>query len=168
MLLAEKPKPKHSLPTQSEGRVQSKSSSGMTTVGLCHSGEHRTGDAPFDPEPHYGDGDYQRLVQPICDLARGLLHESSETAWQPRNRRAILGSAAPRIFLDDSFRGRGVQRLYQYVIPGPDKFERQRLHQSVRLHDTNDATESKACFQSALKFARDQAKVDYILALELA
>ena len=142
----------------------------MATVGLRHGGEQRAGgyQAAFDPEPHYGDGDDNALYNlfatwpeayftslPKPQGNRGI----DEPYWEPRQS---------QIFLDDNFRGRGVQRLFKSVIPGPDKLERQRMREKAEHRDSEDGTGRKACFQSALEFALDQAKVDSMLALELA
>ncbi|PWI63997.1 hypothetical protein PCL_07432 [Purpureocillium lilacinum] len=106
----------------------------MATVGLRHGHEHLAGVslAAFDPEPHYGDGDDNALYNlfatwpeayftslPKPQGNRGI----DEPYWEPWQS---------QIYLDDSFRGRGVQRLFKS------------------------------------NFALNQAKVDSILALELA
>ncbi|KAM4061906.1 MULE transposase [Hirsutella rhossiliensis] len=62
-----------------------------------------------------------------------------------------------RIFLDDCFRGGGMQRLFTPVVPGPDRLERERLREQATSGDTEQRTRSTVRFRSALDFAQEQA-----------
>jgi hypothetical protein len=70
--------------------------------------------------------------------------------------------------LDDSFRGLGTRCLCTTAIPGPDRLERRRIRDQVESGGPGGHTGAKGCFQSALDFAREQAKVDSLLGAELA
>ncbi|KJZ70653.1 hypothetical protein HIM_09973 [Hirsutella minnesotensis 3608] len=123
---------------------------------------------PFDPELHYGDGDDNALYNIFATWPESFFtslpkpHGNSgidEPYWELRQS---------RIFLDDCFRGNGIRRLFISAVPGPDKLERKRLREQLESEGEIDSVAATIRFQSALDYARQQAKLDAPLALELA
>ncbi|KJZ68513.1 hypothetical protein HIM_12097 [Hirsutella minnesotensis 3608] len=124
--------------------------------------------ALFDPEPHYGDGDDNALYNLFATWPENYF----SSLPKPHGNRGVdepyWELRQSRIFLDDCFRRGGARRLFTPVVPGPDRLERGRLRQQATSRDAEQRTRSTVRFRSALDFAQEQAKVDNLLARELA
>ena len=120
----------------------------------------------FDPELHYGHGDDDALYNLFATWPESYFSSLpkphlncgvDEPYWELRQS---------RIFLDNSFRGRGARRLFTPAVPGPDKLERERLRGQGNSHD-EQCTGGAVHFRSALDFALEQANFDGSLARKL-
>ncbi len=133
----------------------------MTATTITHH-------SAFDPELHYGDGDDNALYNLFATWPENYF----TSLPKPHGNRGIdepyWELRQSQISLDDWFRGRGARCLFTSFVPGPDKLERARLRKRANSDDVELHTRSTVCFRSALEFAREQAKLDNALALELA
>ncbi|OAQ62573.1 transposase [Purpureocillium lilacinum] len=124
--------------------------------------------ALFDPELHYGDGDDNALYNLFATWPESYFSSLPE----PHGNRGVdepyWELRQSQIFLDDWFRGGGARRLFTFVVPGPDRLERERLRGQAASDDAEQHARGTIRFRSALKFAQEQAKFDNSLALELA
>ena len=122
----------------------------------------------FDPELHYGASDDNALYNLFSTWPEHFF----SSLPKPHGNRGIdepyWELRLSRIFLDDSFRGSGTRRLYTTAIPGPDKLERERLREQVKLEGASNSVGVTVNFQSAMDFARQEAKFDPSLAAALA
>lgn len=124
--------------------------------------------ALFDPETHYGEGDDDALYNLFATWPENYF----TSLPKPHGNRGIdepyWEMRPSQIFLDDSFRRRGVRRLCASAIPGPDKLERERLREQLKSGGASDGTRKPFRIQSALELAQERARSDTLLALELA
>ncbi|KAH8669318.1 hypothetical protein BGZ61DRAFT_460851 [Ilyonectria robusta] len=144
------------------------SSGNSTSLPPPRNRQKRASHDPFDPELHYGEGDDGALYNLFATWPENYF----SSLPRPHGNRGIdepwWKLRQTQIFLDDCFRGRGERRLFVLAIPDPDKLERERLREQLKSEDASGYARSMVRFKSALKFAREQAKSDTPLALELA